>query len=111
MKKKVKKEYSNWDGLKMSFIASVNLAKHVWDLPPDMVVDWYINMVTKQGRYVTAATAELYRQALEAEFNNWIARNYQKKMSKKSKNKAITDEERAAINYLKERGYKVYKNI
>jgi hypothetical protein len=98
-KKKQKKEYTSYIGVRNSFIATIALAKHTWAVPPDEAVDWYIQHVKKQQRPLTAATADVYRRELCQEFQTWI-----------DKNTGVTaspDDIDAAINFLEDNGYTI----
>lgn len=99
--KKRRKEYGDFPGLRNSFLATISLARKTWDLASTDAVDWYIEHVEGQGRLLTADTARMFHEALEAEFDKWIAKNY------KPRKLAVSDDIQSAINFLREHGYTV----
>lgn len=90
----------------MSFTATINLAKHTWDMTPSEAFDWYIAHLEKSQRYQTIETANTYRDALEDDFVIWIGRNASRGVIKA---KTPRPDEEAAIIFLLERGYTVSK--
>lgn len=106
-RKPSKKEFTTYDGVKMSFLGTINLAKHTWDMAPGEAFEWYIAHLDKQRRYQTIETAETYREALEVVFEDWIGKNGQTKHIARPD---ISDDVQAAIMFLLERGYTVSKS-
>lgn len=101
------KEFATYDGVRMSFIATINLAKHTWDMVPSEAFEWYVDHLEKRRRYLTLETAQTYREALEADFETWIEKNNRKSI--KAPVATSYDDEQAAIMYLLDRGYTITK--
>lgn len=107
MRKSSTKEFTTFAGVKSSFIASVNLAKHTHTLTADAAFRWYVDLLERQGRTITKKTALAYKFELEDAFYDWILKQARKQKAKTTQ--PVTSNVQAAIDFLEEEGYIVRK--